>query len=662
MSAIIKNALHNSISEAIFNEILTKSGRYYYFLGKSVFWNGTTDDPESPTQDFVYEMDTRRNIVFTKLVNANDVMHVIPRINWTPNTVYDMYDDLINPDNLSSTGKSSIESANFYVLNKDFNVYKCIWNENGAPSTEEPIGQDLTTQTYADGYKWKYMYNVSASLRLKFLTADVMPVTTALKNQFYSNGAIQDVTIDDGGSGYTVTPSITVTGDGYLEENPYIITGVSLEDGGDGYTVTPNVTISAPFVDAITSIQATAHVSLSGDTVVSPVLDNAGYGYLNNATIDVDPPFTGAVAFQFQTYYTDGDYIVAGFNYYLVVGSGLSGNDSPIHTSGSVVSGDITLTYAGRLARLSLQTLKTEAILTPVVSGGEIINVIVDDGGIGYSYVTLTVVGVGTGAVLSANLSQGSLNTIQSSVELMAVSGSIESAVVTDGGLGYGQATVEIVGDGTGATAEAVITNGIITKINITNIGQGYSKASIIISGNGIGATARAIMSPFGGHGSNAINELYAKTLCVYTNIYGQENQGLVVNNDYRQAGIIKQLNRFNSGLKYKNQSGSSCYKITTTLNPVDFPKDSIVYQGTDKEFLVIESYSNAILLLPLDNSVPTAGLFRNASNVTFIVGADDITPPQIDRFSGDLLFIDNRSGFTPSQEQNIVFRTILQF
>lgn len=283
MSAIIKNALHNSISEAIFNEILTKSGRYYYFLGKSVFWNGTTDDPEPPSQDFAYEMDTRRNIVFTKLVNANDVMHVIPRINWTPNTVYDMYDDLINPNNLTATGKSSIESANFYVLNKDFNVYKCIWNENGAPSTEEPIGQDLTTQTYADGYKWKYMYNVSASLRLKFLTADVMPVTTALKNQFYSNGAIQDVTIDDGGSGYTVTPSITVTGDGYLEENPYIITGVALEDGGDGYTVTPNVTISAPFVDAITSIQATAHVSLSGDTVVSPVLDNPGYGYLNNA-------------------------------------------------------------------------------------------------------------------------------------------------------------------------------------------------------------------------------------------------------------------------------------------------------------------------------------------------------------------------------------------
>lgn len=662
MSSIIKNALHNSISEAIYNEILTKSGRYYYFLGKSVFWNGITDDPASPSQDFAYEMETRRNIVFTKLINANDVMHVVPRINWVTNTIYDMYDDFINSDNPTVSGKTSIESANFYVLTKDYNVYKCIWNNNGAPSTVEPVGQDLTTQTYADGYRWKYLYNVSASLRLKFLTAEVMPVTTALKNQFYSNGTIQDVTIDDGGSGYTVTPSITVTGDGYLEQNPYIITGVSLEDGGDGYSLTPSVVISAPFVDAITSIQATAHVSLSGASVVTPVLDNAGYGYLNNATITVDPPVAGAIAFQFQTYYTNGDYVVSGFNYYLVVGSGLSGNDTPIHTTGSVVSGDITLTYVGRRARLALQTLKTEAILTPVVSGGEIINVIVNDGGTGYSYVTLTVAGVGTGAILSANLSQGSLNTIQASVELMAVNGSIEAIQVTDGGLGYGQATAEIVGDGTGATADVVIENGIVTKVLVTNIGEGYSKASVVISGNGYGATARVILSPFGGHGSDAVNELYAKTLCIYTNIYAQENQGLVVDNDYRQVGIIKQLNRFGNKLKFKNQTGSACYKITTTLNPVDFPKDSIVYQGTDKQFLVIESYANAILLLPLDNSVPTTGLFRNATNVTFIAGVNSITNPQIDKFSGDLLFIDNRSGFTPSQEQNIVFRTILQF
>lgn len=662
MSAIVKSTLHNSISEAIYNEILTKSSRYYYFLGKSVYWDGLYDIPEDPTNSFAYEMETRRNIVFTKLININDVMHVVPRHDWVENTIYDRYDDIYDEVNPSATGATSLENSKFYVLNSQFNVYKCISNNDGAVSTVEPIGQDLTTQTYADGYKWKYMYNIPPSLRLKFLTADLMPVTTALKNQFYSNGEISQVVIDNGGTGYTSAPTIKVSGDGYLSYNPYNITGITVEDGGDGYSITPSVLISPPFVDLPSSIQATASVQMTAGVVHTPAMINYGYGYLNNVVVSVDAPFDGAL-YRIETYYSNGSYVYHGRNYYLVSGSGLSGNDYPIHTSGSATSGDLTLTYAGRQAVLSLQLQKTEAQLTAVVSGGEITDVLIDDGGTGYSYATLNVSGgSGNGAELSVNLSQGDLSTIQSSVELLATSGSIEEIVVTDGGSGYGTATITIEGDGTGAEAEAVFVNNKISKIRVTNIGQGYSYANVIIQGNGIGAEARAIMSPNGGHGKNAINELFAKSLTFYTNIFNQSNQNLVVDNDYRQTGIIKQLNGYGLTTKFKSQTGSSCYRINTTLNPVDFPKDSIVYQGTDKSFIVVESYSNAILLLSLDNKIPTAGLFRNAVNTTFIAGADDIITPEIDRFSGDLLFIDNRAGFTPSTEQNVVFRTTIQF
>ena len=77
----------------------------------------------------------------------------------------------------------------------------------------------------------------------------------------------------------------------------------------------------------------------------------------------------------------------------------------------------------------------------------------------------------------------------------------ISSVEVTNPGLGYTQApTVTIVGDGIGATAEAVIVNGRIERINVTNRGINYSQATISISGgNGFGAEASVIIdSKFG--------------------------------------------------------------------------------------------------------------------------------------------------------------------
>jgi len=77
----------------------------------------------------------------------------------------------------------------------------------------------------------------------------------------------------------------------------------------------------------------------------------------------------------------------------------------------------------------------------------------------------------------------------------------ITSIEVINPGLGYTEApTVTIVGDGIGATAEAVIVNGRIERINVINRGINYSQATIsIVGGNGFGAEASVIIdSKFG--------------------------------------------------------------------------------------------------------------------------------------------------------------------
>ena len=72
----------------------------------------------------------------------------------------------------------------------------------------------------------------------------------------------------------------------------------------------------------------------------------------------------------------------------------------------------------------------------------------------------------------------------------------ITSIGVTDAGTGYISApTVTITGDGTGATAEAIIVNGRIQNINITNRGTDYTRAVVTITGgDGYGAKAVAVV------------------------------------------------------------------------------------------------------------------------------------------------------------------------
>ena len=72
----------------------------------------------------------------------------------------------------------------------------------------------------------------------------------------------------------------------------------------------------------------------------------------------------------------------------------------------------------------------------------------------------------------------------------------ISSIQVTNPGAGFTTApTITITGDGSNATAEAVIVNGKIQSINITNRGTDYTRATISITGgNGFGAEAVVVI------------------------------------------------------------------------------------------------------------------------------------------------------------------------
>jgi len=91
----------------------------------------------------------------------------------------------------------------------------------------------------------------------------------------------------------------------------------------------------------------------------------------------------------------------------------------------------------------------------------------------------------------------------------------------------------------------------LIDSFEMVDTGAGYSRANFIsvkgltfaagFTGTGnINDVANIVLSPPGGHGSNAIKELGAAALMVVIDFSQDERKKLSVNNDYRQFGIIK--------------------------------------------------------------------------------------------------------------------------
>lgn len=691
----------------------------------------------------------------------------------------------------SATSEQKLENAKFYVVTDDFNVYKCLDNNNGAMSTVKPSGTPVEAIRTSDGYVWKFLYNVPVALRNKFLSNVYLPVTNALKNQYYSNGGIETVRIDSMGSGY-IAASIIVQGDGHLEADPVYITSASVQAEGSGYT-SPTLIIDSPFtgvgswvsstgviigqrlsyenniyqveVSGITSSSAPTHRygsiangtsvlkyvgtiatgsltvgsgsnagKITGVTLNGMVreinITNNGNGYTKTPVVTiVGGGGSGATALAtiredklFDIYITDpginytsvpsvvigtewtalepvfaGDQIFYENRLYTVVESGTLGEDEPTHTGGEDDNGTAVLEYAGVAAtgtaalkygagyskapsvvvtdvagtnaNIAVSTTKSEARLQPVLENGQVVGVNILDSGVGYTYARLSIEGSGvevdgsptTEALVSADLSFGDINSLQSNIELLTVDGQINSIAIVSGGYGYGGATVTIDGDGTGATATATIVNGSITKINMTNFGSGYRWATVNISGNGYGARARAIISPFGGHGKNSLNGLFARTLMFYTNVSLDKNQGFDVNNDYRQIGIIKSPKKYGSQNYISSTLATACWAVSGTIDRLKFPPDSTVYDSNGYRFRIVTNTGTAALLQAIDNIPPTvSSVMTNTNDESFNIS--QVTPPTIDKYSGDMLFVDNKLAFTPSAEQTVTLRTVIKF
>lgn len=228
------------------------SSNVYITIGKVLPWDNEVS-PDQANTSVATGYEVWKNMIGGKRIVGNDIRHVIPRHNWSANTVYVAFDHMADSLDLKNANSA------FYVITDEFNVYKCLGNNfaGGAnttpsiykPSSTNPYGQFQTP----DKYIWKYLYTLDSEEQLRFTTSAFIPVKTLETNNNTLQwqvqdtaipGAIHSIRVTNRGSGYTSNNiTVQIRGDGQYA-NAYAVRNVStdkidsivVDNKGSGYT------------------------------------------------------------------------------------------------------------------------------------------------------------------------------------------------------------------------------------------------------------------------------------------------------------------------------------------------------------------------------------------------------------------------------------------
>ena len=312
-------------------------------------------------------------------------------------------------------------------------------------------------------------------------------------------------------------------------------------------------------------------------------------------------------------------------------------------------------------------------------------------------------------------------------VTAAATDGSIESLSVTSGS-GYTDGTyyAAVYGDGTnqgtssGAIVRITVSGGAIQSFGLTagtdttintagagytfgtvNLGSDYIFSDAALSssttlGSGTGGAIAVIISPKGGHGFTAIDELGGHYVMTATTITEAEGDDFSVANDFREVGLVVNPNAFGTSTVASASTARQTYAVKFTSASGTFDVDEKISQASTGACGKVVEYdsSNKILYYQQERfgdygTNSTTGAFVAFSGANLITGSTSGatgTPqstssetvtlannntaiftagyanPELDPDSGDIVYIENRKPIQRASDQTEDIKLIIEF
>lgn len=249
-------------------------------------------------------------------------------------------------------------------------------------------------------------------------------------------------------------------------------------------------------------------------------------------------------------------------------------------------------------------------------------------------------------------------------VQGQAINGAILHINVEAAGSGYGAPpTVTITGDGTGATATATLSGDGIGSIIITNPGSGYRHAEVTVSGN---ASLKAIIAPKGGHGSDPVAELGAKYVMINSK-YEPTNTVYPAPMTFHQVGVIQDPFEYGTTDRLVSRSVKAYGTLTLDSSATSLSQGDVI-TGTvtgAKGYTLLGTGANVLYIQNNDSSgnvVANFADFTTSDSITGVGAVTTVTPPDVEKYTGQILYVDNKTPITRNPEQTESLHIVLEF
>jgi len=303
-----------------------------------------------------------------------------------------------------------------------------------------------------------------------------------------------------------------------------------------------------------------------------------------------------------------------------------------------------------------------------------------------------------------------------STISAAAANGSIDTVRITAGS-GYTDGTyyTAIDGDGSSGIVEIVVSGGAIqpqgsSGTNVFAAGTGYTFATVDLTdtysdnaltlsssiGAGTGGSVTPIISPRGGHGFNAVEELGAHYVMMNTKLEQAEGDDVTVANDFREVGIVKDPFNFGTTTVSSASTRRQSYAIKMAAAPsTDYTIDEKITQSsTGAVGRVVEwDATNNILYYVqerfTDFGINAAGNYVAFSGANTVTGATSLAAaipsstasenvtltggtvltfttgyanPELEPDSGHILYVENRRPISRASDQTEDIKIVVEF
>lgn len=252
-----------------------------------------------------------------------------------------------------------------------------------------------------------------------------------------------------------------------------------------------------------------------------------------------------------------------------------------------------------------------------------------------------------------------------------------------NGGAGYDNApTVTIVGNGLYAEAETTVSGSKVTSVTLKDDsaggmgikhGRDYDYAHVVFTPTGGDtitsvATARVKLGPKDGYGADPRIDLRSKAMMFNTKPSGTEtNNSFHVGTSFRQIALMKNLKDSN-GLPFTAQSGNALRRLKLSSLTTAFTKGSLMTGGTSGAQGYV-GHTDSDEIWYHQNETTKFTPFQGSETVTDAAGGEGAIANiarnnvmgDVDPFSGEVLYIENRAKVVRAADQTEDIKVIIE-